>query len=89
MTCFKKTILALFTLLLGPLSLGAKRPNVLFIAVDDMNDRIGCHGTTPAAITPNIERLAEQPKYASVKKHLSEKAPKTFAKPSLKRKSAT
>ena len=38
----------------------ADKPNVLFIAVDDMNDWIGCHGTTPAAITPNIDRLAER-----------------------------
>ena len=35
-------------------------PNILMIAVDDMNDWIGCHGTTPAALTPNIDRLAEQ-----------------------------
>lgn len=33
-------------------------PNVLFLAVDDMNDWIGCLETTPAAITPNIDRLA-------------------------------
>jgi hypothetical protein len=51
-----------------------------------MNDWIGCHDNTPVAITPNIDRLAEQPKYASVKKPLSEKAPKTFAKSSPKRK---
>ena len=38
----------------------AKRPNVLFLAVDDMNDWIGCHNTTPAAITPNIDRLAKR-----------------------------
>ncbi len=45
----------------GPLSKDGRtngRPNVLFIAVDDMNDWIGCHDTTPAAITPNIDRLA-------------------------------
>ncbi|MGJ8695265.1 MAG: sulfatase [Verrucomicrobiaceae bacterium] len=35
-----------------------KQPNVLFLAVDDMNDWIGCLGTTPGAITPNIDRLA-------------------------------
>lgn len=35
-----------------------KKPNVLFLAVDDMNDWIGCHGNTPSAITPNIDRLA-------------------------------
>ncbi len=34
------------------------RPNVLFLAVDDMNDWIGCLGTTPRAITPNLDRLA-------------------------------
>ena len=36
----------------------ADKPNVLFLAVDDMNDWIGCLGTTPRAITPNIDRLA-------------------------------
>ncbi|MDB4271202.1 sulfatase [bacterium] len=36
----------------------AKQPNVLFLAVDDMNDWIGCLNTTPSAITPNIDRLA-------------------------------
>ena len=33
-------------------------PNVLFLAVDDMNDWLGCLETTPRAITPNIDRLA-------------------------------
>ncbi len=33
-------------------------PNVLFLAVDDMNDWIGCLNTTPHAITPNLDRLA-------------------------------
>ena len=36
----------------------ADRPNVLFLAVDDMNDWIGSHGTTPRAITPNLDRLS-------------------------------
>ncbi len=34
------------------------KPNVLFLAVDDMNDWIGCLETTPRAITPSIDRLA-------------------------------
>ncbi len=34
------------------------KPNVLFLAVDDMNDWIGCLGTTPRAVTPNLDRLA-------------------------------
>lgn len=38
----------------------AGRPNVLFIAVDDMNDWIGSHGTTPVAMTPNMDRLAQR-----------------------------
>ena len=36
-----------------------ERPNVLFLAVDDMNDWIGCLGKTPRAITPNIDKLAK------------------------------
>src|SRR5689334_25448813 len=34
------------------------RPNVLFIAVDDLNDWIGCLHTHPQIQTPNIDRLA-------------------------------
>ncbi|MCO8124914.1 sulfatase [Stieleria sp. TO1_6] len=33
-------------------------PNVLFIAIDDLNDWVGCLGGHPGAITPNIDRLA-------------------------------
>lgn len=32
--------------------------NVLFIAVDDLNDWVGCMGGHPQAFTPNIDRLA-------------------------------
>ncbi|MEE2639480.1 MAG: sulfatase [Planctomycetota bacterium] len=36
------------------------RPNVLFLAVDDMNDWIGCLGGYGGVVhTPNIDRLAE------------------------------
>ena len=37
-----------------------KRPNVLLIAVDDLNDWIGCYGGHPQAITPNMDRLAKR-----------------------------
>jgi arylsulfatase A-like enzyme len=36
----------------------AERPNVLFIAIDDLNDWIGCLGGHPQARTPNIDALA-------------------------------
>ena len=34
------------------------QPNVVFIAVDDMNDFVGCLDSQPNALTPNIQRLA-------------------------------
>lgn len=36
----------------------ATPPNVLFIAIDDLNDWIGCLGGHPQCKTPNIDRLA-------------------------------
>jgi arylsulfatase A-like enzyme len=35
-----------------------KKPNVLFMAIDDLNDWIGCLGGHPQAKTPNLDRLA-------------------------------
>src|SRR3954468_7789299 len=34
------------------------RPNVLFIAIDDLNDWVGCLGGHPQVKTPNMDRLA-------------------------------
>jgi len=49
---------------LHPLSMAqagpSKRPNVLFMAVDDLNDWTGCLGGHPQARTPNLDRLAEK-----------------------------
>ncbi len=49
----------------GGLALGeapreSDRPNVLFIAVDDLNDWVGCLGGHPQAQTPHIDRLVER-----------------------------
>ncbi|MDP6444382.1 MAG: sulfatase [Pirellulaceae bacterium] len=38
----------------------ADRPNVLFIAVDDLNDWVRCLGGHPDCRTPHIDRLAER-----------------------------
>ncbi|QDT46965.1 Arylsulfatase [Symmachiella dynata] len=46
-------------LLLGTNSLpAAEKPNVLFIAVDDLNDWTGALGGYPGIETPNLDRLA-------------------------------
>ncbi len=42
-----------------PESIEKDKPNVLLIAVDDLNDWIGCLGGHPQTSTPNIDRLAE------------------------------
>ena len=49
------TILLVFTT--NPLQ-SADRPNVLFIAIDDQNDWIGCLDGHPQIQTPHIDRLA-------------------------------
>jgi arylsulfatase A-like enzyme len=38
----------------------AERPNILFIAIDDQNDWIGCLGGHPQVKTPHIDQLAER-----------------------------
>jgi arylsulfatase A-like enzyme len=38
----------------------APKPNVLFMAVDDLNDWIGCLGGHPDTKTPNLDRLAKR-----------------------------
>ena len=35
-----------------------QKPNILLIAIDDLNDWIGCLGGHPQAKTPNLDRLA-------------------------------
>ena len=40
-----------------PSVLGGPKPNVLFIAIDDLNDWVGCMGGHPQTLTPNLDRL--------------------------------
>ena len=49
-------VLAVSVGLTGPVV--AAPPNVLFIAVDDLNDWVGCLGGHPQTLTPNIDKLA-------------------------------
>ncbi len=59
MFIMNRPLLILALLLTGGLAPAApEKPNVLFIAVDDLNDWIGCLGGHPQALTPNIDRLA-------------------------------
>lgn len=37
-----------------------EKPNVLFIAVDDLNDYVNCMNGSVRAHTPNIDKLAKQ-----------------------------
>ena len=36
----------------------ADKPNILFIAVDDLRPELGCYGS-PIAVSPNLDALAE------------------------------
>jgi arylsulfatase A-like enzyme len=47
----------LFSLLAGPLALGAEKPNIIFVLTDDQGyGDLSCHGN-PILKTPNIDRL--------------------------------
>ena len=41
----------------------AKRPNVLLIAIDDLNDWVGFMGGHPDAVTPHMDGLAKRGRY--------------------------
>ncbi len=57
------TVAGLFICAVPVETVGAQtppRPNVLFIAIDDLNDWVGCMQGHPHAITPNIDSLASR-----------------------------
>ena len=57
----ERRLLALLALVAAPLaSVAAPRPDVLFIAVDDLNDYISPLDAHPGVRTPNLERLARR-----------------------------
>lgn len=55
-------IMSAFALALGATSpsLATERPNFLFVAIDDLNDWVGCLGGHPQVKTPNLDSLVER-----------------------------
>ena len=56
------TLFSLFLLLRSQLPAAAanQQPKALFLAVDDLNDRVGCLGGHMQAEAPNIDKLARE-----------------------------
>ncbi len=52
--------LLLFSVTLSSVKGSPARPNVLLIAIDDLNDWVGCLGGHPDARSPQIDRLAKR-----------------------------
>ena len=56
----RKLICVLLFFIVASSASAAKKPNILFIAIDDQNDWLGYLGGHPQAYTPNIDRLARR-----------------------------
>ncbi len=56
----KSTFRIIFGLYLISCGWTAERPNFLLIAIDDLNDYVGCLEGHPNASTPNLDRLAKE-----------------------------
>ena len=61
---FKTNLLIAFTVLFNIVCSGQndipEKPNVIFIAVDDLNDWVGYLGGHPQSKTPNIDKFAKK-----------------------------
>ena len=55
-----KIILTILLLCLTYKGRSESKPNVLFIAIDDLNDWVGCLEGHPQVKTPNIDALAKR-----------------------------
>jgi uncharacterized sulfatase len=55
----RRLVLVVMLLSAGAAPAARARPNVLFIAVDDLNNALGCYGH-PLVKSPNIDRLAKR-----------------------------
>ena len=53
----KRTLMMFAVLWAIPLLAAQQKPNVLFIAIDDLRPELGCYGS-PIAVTPNLDGLA-------------------------------
>jgi arylsulfatase A-like enzyme len=53
-----KILISIFTLSFCFVN-AQKKPNVIFIAIDDLNDWVGCFGGHPQVKTPNIDKFAK------------------------------
>ncbi len=51
-------VMAIANALVHPVARASQRPNILLIAIDDLNDWVGCLHGHPQAATPNIDALA-------------------------------
>jgi len=60
MKSFVTILIVLFSGFIHDSISAAEKPNVLFIAIDDLNDWVGCLKRHPNALTPNIDRLASR-----------------------------
>ena len=59
--CAPRTVLFQVLVLVGCITAATAEPtNILFIAIDDLNDWTGTYGGHPQAETPNMDRLAAQ-----------------------------